>query len=265
MKINREMPFIGTIAAITATTILILVGLSDFACYVLFPLVVLFSLLQRMRLREIGFKRGNGRSYIIAILYPVIIMFLLTLAARLFGVVDITDTDWNKSIKSIAIMTLLTFAITLVTEDAFFRGWLWSSIERTGKSRLITAIWTGIAFALWHISVVLFMQDFQLPPARIPIYILNCAVAGFVFTLLRWISGSVLVPSISHGIWNGICYELFGTGTEVAALGIKDTTVFSPESGILGFLFNILFAVLLLTWILRSNKSIGDSRDGSLI
>lgn len=255
MKIDRSMPFIGTIAAITATAALILVGLSGFACYVLFPLLILFLILQRMNLREIGFKLGNGQSYIIAILYPLILMCLLTLAAVLFGVVDTADIDWSKSIKSIVIMTVITIVITLFTEDGFFRGWLWSAIVRTGKSGLTTTVWSGVAFALWHISVVLFMQDFQLPPARIPVYILSCAVAGFVFSLLRWISGSVLVPSISHGIWNGICYELFGTGTKVGALGIKDTTVFSPESGILGVLFNILFAVLLLVWVLRSNKN----------
>jgi hypothetical protein len=60
---------------------------------------------------------------------------------------------------------------------------------------------------------------------------------------MRWISGSVIVTSVSHGLWNGGAYVLFGFGSRTGALGIKDTAMFGPEVGVLGLVFNLVFAV----------------------
>ena len=59
---------------------------------------------------------------------------------------------------------------------------------------------------------------------------------GAAWGLLRWISGSVIVASLSHGAWNGLVYALFGFGTRVGALGVQDTALFGPEVGVLDWL-----------------------------
>ncbi len=67
--------------------------------------------------------------------------------------------------------------------------------------------------------------------------------------MLRLISGSVLVASVSHGVWNGVDYPLFGFGTKVGALGIAETAIYGTEVGILGLIVNVVFAAALWRWL----------------
>jgi hypothetical protein len=73
-------------------------------------------------------------------------------------------------------------------------------------------------------------------------------VIGIVWGMLRWMSGSIIVASCSHGLWNGIAYVFFGFGTKTGALGIRDTAIFGPEIGILGLISNAVFAFLFWQW-----------------
>jgi len=84
----------------------------------------------------------------------------------------------------------------------------------------------------------------------------NAAAMGAIWGLLRWISGSVIVTSVSHSVWNAGAYVLFGFGTKVGALGIKDTGIYGPEVGVLGLTLNVAFAVVLWRWWkVRKEKS----------
>ena len=40
----------------------------------------------------------------------------------------------------------------------------------------------------------------------------NATLLGAAWGILRMMSGSVVVASISHGLWNGLAYVLFGFG-----------------------------------------------------
>ena len=71
---------------------------------------------------------------------------------------------------------------------------------------------------------------------------------GFIWGLLRSISGSIVVSSVSHGLWNAGAYAFFGYGSTVGALGIKETAIYGPEVGFLGFALNLLFAAALWRW-----------------
>jgi hypothetical protein len=73
--------------------------------------------------------------------------------------------------------------------------------------------------------------------------------------ILRWISGSIIVASCSHGLWNGIVYVFFGFGLKTGALGIHNTGIFGPEIGILGLGINALFALFLWRWWRRAAQS----------
>ena len=87
--------------------------------------------------------------------------------------------------------------------------------------------------------------DFKPPTEQIPVYLCNAAVIGAVWGLLRVQSGSIVVTSLSHGLWNGMAYVLFGFGSRQGSLGIRNTAVFGPENGLLGLGCNLLFAWLL--------------------
>jgi hypothetical protein len=62
---------------------------------------------------------------------------------------------------------------------------------------------------------------------------------------MRQRSGSIVVTSVSHGVWNGLVYALFGYGTTLGTLGIHNTVVFGPEIGLLGLAVNVVFAAVL--------------------
>jgi membrane protease YdiL (CAAX protease family) len=86
---------------------------------------------------------------------------------------------------------------------------------------------------------------FNPPAAQIPVYMINAAVMGVIWGLLRGLSGSLFVASVSHGLWNGGAYAFFGFGSRVGALGIQDTTIYAPEFGLLGRALNVVFAAAL--------------------
>ena len=73
----------------------------------------------------------------------------------------------------------------------------------------------------------------------------NATMMGLTWGLLRLASGSIVVASVSHGVWNGMAYSLFGFGEQVGALGIEETWIYSPETGLLGILLNTIFVAVL--------------------
>ena len=119
-----------------------------------------------------------------------------------------------------------------MTEDGFFRGWLWASLRRAGLHAPHVVLVTGIAFGLWHLPYALLGTGYAPLSAEVPLLILNASIVGIAWGLLRLISSSLLVAAVTHGIWNGVVYELFNNGAEIGALGIRNTALFGPEAGV---------------------------------
>ena len=238
-------PIIGVVCALTVTTSMDATGLSTFSALALLPLLFLFWWLSHLSRTDVGLKVGHATDYGMAVLFPVAVMGAIALIAWPAGAVDLTKTNWSKTAANLALVTVSTFLAAIVTEEGFFRGWLWGSLEKAGMKTGRALIWSSIAFALWHISAVTLDPDFKPPPTQIPVYLCNAAVVGAVWGFLRALSGSIIVTSLSHGLWNGLAYVLFGFGSRTGSLGIRNTTVFGPENGLLGLGLNLLFACLL--------------------
>jgi uncharacterized protein len=241
-------PILGVLAAIGITSTMDATGLSTFSALPLFPLLGLFWYLQRLSRAELGFKWGQWRHYGWAALYPVSVVVAITIVASAAGVVDISHTNWKKAALNFTLVVSSTALVVVITEEGFFRGWLWASLERAGLRQVSILIWSSIAFSLWHWSAVMLKTGFDPQREQVPIFMVNAIVMGAVWGLLRWISGSVIVSSVSHGLWNGMAYVFFGFGTKVGALGIKNTGLFGPEVGVMGLALNFIFAVALRRW-----------------
>ncbi|MDH3664242.1 MAG: CPBP family intramembrane metalloprotease, partial [Alphaproteobacteria bacterium] len=132
------------------------------------------------------------------------------------------------------------------------RGWLWAALKRAGQTDTQVLIWTSLAFTLWHVSAISLDTGFDVPADEIPIYLINATLVGAVFGMLRMASGSVVVPSVCHAVWNGIDYPLYGFGEKVGALGIEQTHIYGPEVGVLGLGLNLVFAATLWFWVTKS-------------
>jgi len=241
---NHWAPLIlGVTLAIAITTTMDASGYSAFSALPLMPLFGLLWWWQKFSKAEIGFKRGKRSHYAYAVAYPLVVMSLLTVAAALGGAIDISGTDWNKAMINLFAGAIGTILVGLVTEEGFFRGWLWAGLKKNGLSDSITLIVTTLAFTAWHISAVTLETGFDLPAKEVPIYLVNATLIGLNWGLLRLVSGSIIVASVSHGVWNGLAYALFGFGEKTGALGIQDTWLFGPEVGLLGIVINLAIAI----------------------
>jgi len=46
----------------------------------------------------------------------------------------------------------------------------------------------------------------------------NAAVMGAIWGLMRLLSGSIVVSSLSHALWNGAAHVLFGEGPKAGMI-----------------------------------------------
>lgn len=241
-------PALGVFLAIAVTTWMDASGLAVFSALPLLPLLVVFWYLERLPRSEVGFGWGRPSHYLLAIAYPVIVLGAAALIAAAAGAVDVSQTDWPRVQRNLVLTAASSVLVTILTEEGFFRGWLWASLRRAGLNEARTLLWSSLWFSLWHVSAVSLETGFDLPAGQIPVYLLNAAVMGAVWGLLRSISGSVIVASLSHGVWNGIAYVMFGYSTKVGALGIVETPLYGPEVGFVGLVLNVAFAAALGLW-----------------
>jgi CAAX protease family protein len=202
------------------------------------------------------FRWGKPTYFALTLLYPLLVIGLIAIVAAFAGVVDLSKTNFQEAFLNLLIVTISTALVAIITEERFFRGWLWGSLVRRGIIQSHVLIHTSIAFALWHISAVILDTDFRPATSQVPTFLINAAVMGMVWGMLRWMSGSIIVASCSHRLWNGIAYVFFGFGTKTGALGIRDTAIFGPEIGILGLISNAVFAFLFWQWWrIRCNRT----------
>jgi membrane protease YdiL (CAAX protease family) len=248
MATSLRQPLLGVLIAIAITTAMDANGLSAFSALPLLPLMGLFWYLDRLSRRSMGFVWGRWSHYGLAVLYPLLVIGTVALISAAAGAVDVSHANWEKAWLNFALATVGTFLVVILTEEGFFRGWLWASLERAGKTEGSVLVWSSLAFALWHLSAVTLKTGFDPPAAQVPVFMVNAAVMGLGWGLLRWISGSVIVASLSHGVWNGFAYVFFGFGTKVGALGVKNTALFGPEVGVLGLALNVVFVAALWRW-----------------
>jgi membrane protease YdiL (CAAX protease family) len=234
---------LGVTAAVVITSTMDATGYSIFSALPLFPLFGLLWWWQKFSKAEIGFKWGKRSHYVYAVAYPLLVMSLLALGAALSGLVDTSATDWNKAMINLFAGGISTILVVIITEEGFFRGWLWAGLKNNGLGNSATLIASTLAFTAWHISAVTLETGFDLPAKEVPIYLVNATLIGLNWGLLRLASGSIIVASVSHGIWNGLAYALFGFGEKTGALGIQDTWLFGPEVGFLGIALNLAFAI----------------------
>ena len=252
---------VGTGAAIAITTLMDANGLAAFSAMPLVLLTGLFWYLQRFSRAEMGLSRGRAGSYGLAVAYPLVVLGLTAIAALAAGAVDTSETDWNKTLINVGLMSTIGIVMVLITEEGFFRGWLWAALRRAGQSEMQVLVWTSLAFTAWHVSVISLDTGFGVPAAEIPVYLVNATLLGLIWGMLRLLSGSVVVASVSHALWNGIDYPLYGFGEKVGALGIQQTHIFGPEVGVLGIVLNLLFAAFLYRLVRRDSEMQYQSTD----
>lgn len=244
-------PVAGYGLAVGITTSLDANGLTVFSALPLCPLALACWGFQRFTPVAIGFALGRLGDYAVAILYPLIVLSLAVAATFATGSAHPQNVPSN-AVTRLIVAVLAGFVIGLLTEELFFRGWLWASLRNAGLRGGLLLGAVSIAFALWHLSYATLAKGYVLPPLQACLFIANAALIGAIWGFMRAMSGSILVPSVSHAVWNALAYALFGEGPKVGWLGITQTFVYGPEVGLVGLVLNAMFLVMLL--LLRRNN-----------
>lgn len=254
MKKAYKMGLFGYVLLMICSTLApIIFNNEQLQALVIFPIILVLVYLTKMNGKELGLEFGSLRDYIWAILYPASICLVIIIIAWVTG--NIIDTKYsNEMTGKIAYLFFYTFILAFATEEGFFRGWLFGILERDHINPKLILILTALAFASWHLPLFFLNPSFTW--SMLPIYITGGIIGGLTFGLLRYISGSIIVSSFSHAIWNTVVYILFGFGSSIGILGIKMTNIFSPESGLLGLIFGLAFMAILWLW---TSKKIGFS------
>ncbi len=232
--------------AIVSTTILDATGLSMFSALTLMALIPLYWLVTRHDWRAWRLNVGRPADYGLAVLYPAFAIGSLAVALLMTGA-ELADTDWPKVARSFAITAAATVVGSLITEEGFFRGSLFTAAERDGLTTGQSVVFSSLVFAAWHISWATLSEEGRVALPILPVYLVNAALLGAAWGLMRALSGSVLVPSLSHGIWNGATYTLFGFGSGSGLLAVENTLWLDPERGLLA----IVLSGVYVAWLWR--------------
>ena len=241
-----KYPIIFALLAIAITSTMDGTGYTDFSALILAPLLAILWFLEKFSRAEIGLKLGRPGDYGLAVLYPLVVVGAAVGIAAMAGEVQVADADWPKAARNMALIAVSTVIGAMITEEGFFRGALWASFKKGGLSNTQVLLWSSLVFGLWHLSWVTLAEGYELAPAFIPIFMLNATLLGAVWGTLRMLSGSVVVASVSHGVWNGIVYVFFGASSTPGVLGIPEGALFGPETGIVGIALNTAFLLYLL-------------------
>lgn len=254
MQKSYKTAFIGYILVLICSSLVpIIFNSEQLQAAVIFPLILILVYLTKMNGKELGLEFGTFKDYIWAILYPLTICLPVAIAALATG----NSGGFNytaETTSKIAYLFFMTLILAFTTEEGFFRGWLFGIMERDQINPKIILILTALAFSLWHFPLI--FMDSHIVWSMLPLYLIGGIVGGLTFGLLRYISGSIIVSSFSHALWNTVVYALFGFGTGVGLLNIKTTSIYHPESGLLGLVFGIIFMAVLWFWAFRKSDGI---------
>ena len=251
---------LGVALAIAITTTFDATGLTNYSALPLIPLFILFAILDRLNRHELGLRFARPSDYGLALAHPILVIGALGALAFLAGAIDLSHFQLVKVVANVALLSVVTFVLAIITEEGFFRGWLWGAARRLGMSPLGTLVVTTAAFVAWHISFVALSGEFHFGASDVPVFFVNATLIGLIWGLLRLGSGSIIVSSAAHGLWNGLTYVLFGEASGLGALGIRNVSLFAPEVGLIAVALNLAFLVLLL-WLYRDRLGAGNARE----
>ena len=237
------VPLLAVLIAVAITTTMDFTGYTNFSALPLLGIIIVFWLILKLSKKEFGLAFGQAKFYGLALLYPLLVLGVSAFIAYIYGDFAIGEINKEKDVLNLVSEIVIGPIMLILTEEGFFRGWLWGAFRKNGMTPKKTLLVTSGLFVIWHISAVTSGTDYGLPLSQVPIYLINAAMLGLIWGTLRWASQSVVVPALCHAVWNALAYLLFGFGEKVGLLGISDTFLLGPEVGYLGIVLNGLFFI----------------------
>ena len=77
-----------------------------------------------------GLRLGSAESYGYAVAHPLLVLGINRRDRQGFGALDLSGFDPGKAMINVAILVAATFVMAIITEEGFFRGWLWAALDQ---------------------------------------------------------------------------------------------------------------------------------------
>jgi len=233
----------GILLVLAASPLLVWVtGATIWYTLAISPLLIALWVGSRLSPPALGLRMGTPGAYLLALSYPVGVMGVTVGLTAIFGAIHVPVLPAPKIAFAMLQMVVVTFCLALMTEEGFFRGWLWGMLERAGRGRASVLLITSSAFCIWHLAIHLVMPRGGLSLPGLPAYLGNIFLLGINLGQLRMVSGSILAPALGHALWNALQYILFGFAAQTGVLSLSSTGLWDPERGLSGLFLNGLFA-----------------------
>gem|GEM_PF-6100205 len=114
---------------------------------------------------------------------------------------------------------------------------------------------TSVAFGIWHLSYMTLAKGYTLPAAQIVLFVVNAAVMGAIWCMMRSISGSIVVSSVCHTLWNAGACVFFGEGPKPGAFGHDRHLRICAGNRVGRARSELLFLATLNLWSARNRRS----------
>ena len=170
----------------------------------------------------LGFgKRGSGKYYAAAVIYPVVLPFVSALILHLFIVENgsISESGFGSDIVMgaasllIAVISGIATAFHGLGEELGWRGYLTPKLEQLMPTPAAIVV-TGIIWALWHGPLVAYGYDFGrdydfFPYGGFIAMIVMCIFWSAVLTWLTKRTGSVYPAALCHMLIDTVLTAVF--------------------------------------------------------
>lgn len=187
--------------------------------------------------------RDSGRLSMDKLLWSFPILMVIGMLAR-FASVDWGGIDWNFVLAVLAAGVLVGFA-----EETLFRGIWLRSMRVDGRSEGHAALFTTIAFGLFHLPNILIGGGVATLSQ-----VFFAAMSGFGLYLFRRGWGWIVPAMIAHGVWD--------ISSFLVADNAVDGSIFTAI-GAVTFFGGLVLALATIIHVWRKDKNTRWQREGA--
>jgi membrane protease YdiL (CAAX protease family) len=163
-------------------------------------------------LKQLGLSKKQLRAALPWSLTVVVVIVTMLVVVYQFVPDQFADERYNLSLVNALFVSLVVLPLkTVLLEELFFRGFLYSFLLKQTSDRLAT-FGASVLFGLWHLGTASgvslgFLYIFGLGDIATAVttigVVLVTSFAGYIFVELRKRSGSILTPIVAHWAING--------------------------------------------------------------